>query len=84
VRTAWQSLGRVDYGLKSSESGNIQFRRSLYVARGVRAGELASPDNVRSVRPGYGLACRHFDDAIGKRFRGDFPAGTPLAWDMLE
>lgn len=83
VRVAWESLGRVDYGLKSSESGNVQFRRSLYVARDVRAGDPVTPENVRSVRPGYGLACKHLDEVMNRRFTAAFRAGTPLAWDML-
>ena len=84
ARVAWEALGRVDYGLKSCEQGNVKFRRSLYVTRDVRAGEVAGPDNVRSVRPGYGLACKHLDEVLGQRFTRNVAAATPLEWDMFQ
>ena len=84
ARTAWDALGKVDYGLKSIEQGNVKFRRSLYVCADVRAGDIASAQNVKSVRPGYGLACRHLDEVLGKAFTRDYPYGTPLAWEMIQ
>lgn len=83
ARGAWDALGRVDYGIKSGEQANVKFRRSLYIVRNVKAGEIAGPDNVRSIRPGYGLACKHLDRVAGMAFSGDFEAGTPLDWDCL-
>lgn len=84
ARTAWSALGAIDYGLKSSERGNLKFRRSLYITRNVRAGERIGPDNVRSVRPGFGLAPKHLDAVIGATFAVDAEAGTPLAWDHVD
>ena len=81
---AWRALGRVDYGLKSGERGNLKFRRSLYVSRDVRAGEIASPENVRSVRPGYGLPCKSLNQVMGRTFVRDVPFSTALNWEMLE
>ena len=66
ARTAWESLGRVDYGRKSSEQGNVQFRRSLYWVRDLEAGEVVTPDAVRSVRPGHGLPPKRLDELIGR------------------
>ena len=83
VRTAWEALGSVNYSRKSGETGNVKFRRSLYVTRDVRAGDVADPSNVRSVRPGYGLPCRDFDEVMGKPFVTDVKAGTALAWSHL-
>lgn len=83
VRTAWQAVGRVDYGRKSSEQGNVQFRRSLYVVRDVAEGEALTTDNVRSVRPGYGLAPKHLDRVLGCRASRAIPANTALREDML-
>lgn len=83
ARTAWQSLGRVDYGRKSSELGNALFRRSLYIVKDVAAGEPFTDDNLRSIRPGYGLAPKHLDRFIGQPASRDLQRGTALAWDML-
>ncbi|MGN6621340.1 MAG: pseudaminic acid synthase [Sphingomonas sp.] len=67
ARTAWEALGRVDYGRKSSEQGNVQFRRSLYFVQDLKAGDVITADSVRSVRPGFGLAPKYLDEVIGKR-----------------
>src|SRR5690606_12962740 len=67
ARTAWEALGRVDYGRKSSEQGNVQFRRSLYFVKDLKAGDVITPDAVRSVRPGFGLAPKHLNLVIGRR-----------------
>jgi N-acetylneuraminate synthase len=83
-RDAWTALGRVNYGHKPSEQANAQFRRSLYVVADVKAGEAITDANVRSIRPGYGLAPKHFPDVLGRRAKADLKRGTPLAWDMVE
>lgn len=80
-RTAWQALGAVDYGLKSSEQGNIKFRRSLYFVRDMQAGDTVTTDAIRSVRPGYGLAPKHLDALLGKTLKRAVAACTPVAWD---
>ena len=80
-RTAWQALGAVDYGLKSSEQGNIKFRRSLYFVRDMQAGETIDAGAIRSVRPGYGLAPKHFDALLGKTLKRPVSACTPVSWD---
>jgi pseudaminic acid synthase len=84
ARTAWDALGRVDYGIKSSERANVQFRRSLYFVRSLAAGQAVSSDDIRSVRPGFGLAPKHFDAVLGKRARIAVAANTPVRWDLLE
>lgn len=78
ARTAWQALGRVDYGRKSSEQGNVQFRRSLYFVKDLKAGDMVTADAVRSVRPGFGLAPKHLDSVIGARLKADVSANTPV------
>ena len=83
ARTAWSALGRVDYGRKSSEVGNAQFRRSLYFVKALQAGDTIAADAVRSVRPGFGLAPKFLDDVIGRRAARDIAANTPVAWDTL-
>lgn len=83
VRTAWSALGRIDYGLKSSEQANAKFRRSLYFVKDLDSGEVISADAVRSVRPGYGLAPKHLDSVIGRRLARAVKANTPVSWDCL-
>lgn len=82
--TAWRALGKVDYGRKSSEQGNVKFRRSLYVVKDVRAGELFTKENVRSIRPGYGLAPKFYEEVLGRNARVDIKGGTALCWDQIQ
>jgi len=84
ARTAWEALGRVDYGRKSSEVGNVKFRRSLYFVKPLKAGEVVTADAVRSVRPGYGLAPKHLERVLGRRLLRDVGFATPVAWDLLD
>jgi N-acetylneuraminate synthase len=82
-KDAWRALGVVGYDLKGSENGSIVFRRSLYVVQDVDAGQPLSKDNVRSIRPGYGLPPRHLDAVLGKVATRPLKRGEALAWDML-
>jgi N-acetylneuraminate synthase len=83
ARTAWEALGTVDYGRKSSERSNVVFRRSLYYVKPLKAGEVVTPDAIRSVRPGYGAAPKHWDRIVGRRLRRDIEAETPVSLDDL-
>lgn len=76
IRTAWDALGCIDYGCKSSESGNIKFRRSLYVVKDIKVGDLITKENIRSIRPGFGLPPKKINSIIGKPALVDIPAGT--------
>ena len=78
VRTAWDALGKVDYGRKSSEQGNVQFRRSLYWVRDLDAGEVVDATALRSVRPGYGLAPKYLDEVLGLLLARPVSAKTPV------
>ena len=84
TRTAWEALGRVDYGRKSSERGNAVFRRSLYFVRDLAAGEVITPDSVRSVRPGFGAAPKHLEAILGRRVNVAVRAETPVQLDQIE
>lgn len=84
LRTAWEARGRIDYGCKSSEAGNVQFRRSLYFVEDLEAGAIIPPSAVRSVRPGYGLPPKNIDDVIGARLRVPVRANTPVRAESLE
>ncbi|OEE67942.1 pseudaminic acid synthase [Enterovibrio norvegicus FF-33] len=80
---AWQALGQADYQLKDAEKANVQFRRSLYISDDIKAGDKFTAQNVRSVRPGFGLAPKYYDDVIGKTASADIAFGTALRWDMV-
>lgn len=81
--TAWDALGAANYGRKSSEIGNVQFRRSLYFVKDLPAGAIVPPDAVRSVRPGYGLAPKHLDRVVGAVLKRPAEANTPVRSDHL-
>ena len=83
-RSAWEALGEASYSLKGSEAGNVIFRRSLYAVADIAAGEAVTPHNVRSIRPGYGLAPKHLPEILGRRAAKDIPRGTPIDWILLE
>jgi pseudaminic acid synthase len=79
----WQAMGTVTYGPTMSEKPSMQFRRSLYVAQDMWAGDAFTPENLRIVRPGLGLPPKHFDDLLGRRINRDARKGTALSWDMV-
>lgn len=84
AKTAWQVLGQVDYGRKSSEQGNVQFRRSLYFATDAKAGEMITADMIKSVRPGYGLAPKYYDEIMGKTLSTDVQYGLAVKWEHIQ
>lgn len=79
---AWKSLGRVQYGPTTAETSSIQFRRSLFVVRDMKAGDEFTDKNVRSIRPGMGLAPKYLAKILGRAASIDLEKGTPLDWDM--
>jgi sialic acid synthase SpsE len=83
-RTAWTALGKVSYELEASEKGNKTFRRSLYAVQDIPAGGRLTAENVRSIRPGYGLPPKHLPEVLGRRAGRAIARGTPLAWSLIE
>lgn len=83
-RDAWSALGEVNYMVKESEKGNRAFRRSLYVVADVAEGEVFTSGNVRSIRPGYGLAPKRLPEVLGRTAKQAIARGTALKWDMVE
>jgi N-acetylneuraminate synthase len=83
VRTTEKALGEVQYGVSETESQSRIFRRSLFVVQDMKAGEIFTTQNVRSIRPGHGLHTRHLDDILGRCAIGNIKRGTPLVWDLV-
>lgn len=83
TRRAWQGLGRVRYGATDAEKKSLQFRRSLYVVKDLGAGDALTPDSVRAIRPGLGLAPKYIEQIIGRKVKSAVRQGTPLSWDLL-
>ena len=81
--TAWASLGRIGYDLKSSEEQSLTFRRSLIVVRDIGKGAELTKKNVRSIRPGQGLPPKLLPKILGRKASRDLPRGTPLDWTMI-
>ena len=83
VRSVEQALGRVNYQVTERELASRAFRRSLFVAEDVRAGEPFTARNVRSVRPAHGLHTRYLEEILGRPAARDVKKGTPLSWDLV-
>lgn len=84
ARNAWQALGQVDYGRKSSEQGNVKFRRSLYFVKRLKSGDMITADALRSVRPGFGLAPKYLDEVVGSILVADVDYGTPVSRELFK
>lgn len=84
TKDAWRALGKVDYGRKSSEIGNVKFRRSLYFIKDMKIGDTVTANCIKSVRPGYGLEPKHFDQLLGKKVVINADRNTAVKWDYFE
>ncbi|WP_299701112.1 pseudaminic acid synthase [uncultured Pontibacter sp.] len=80
---AWQALGRVQYGVQRAEEKSRLFKRSVYAAKDIEVGEVLTKENIRVIRPGLGLAPKHYEDLLGKTATQAIKAGTPFSWDMV-
>lgn len=79
----WQAVGQVSYGPTSAEMKSLAFRRSLYIAQDLQAGELLTRENLRCVRPGFGLAPKHLDSLAGPARWAGGEGHIPMAWSLL-
>lgn len=81
---AWQALGQVSYGPTEAEKKSIQFRRSLYVVKDLKPGDLLTHESVRAIRPGLGLPTKYLEVVLGKKVNRNLNRGTALSWDAIE
>lgn len=80
---AWKGLGNIQYSASLDEKKSLQFRRSLYIAQDLQAGDVLSAENMRAVRPGKGLPPKYYDILLGKKVNQPLKKGTPLSWELL-
>lgn len=80
---AWESLGEIKYGPTKEEKKSLLFRRSLYIAEDMIAGEIFTEKNLRIIRPGFGLPPKYYDIIIGRKVTKDVNKGTPISWDLV-
>ena len=83
AKNAWESLGQIKYGILKSEHNSIKYKRSLYVSKNVKKGDIVNEENIRIIRPGYGLNPRYYDQVIGREFKKNIVKGTPLDWKFI-
>ena len=84
IRLIEKVLGRADYKLSAKQAESLKERRSLFVSKDIKKGDIFDETNIKSVRPAYGLNTRHYENIIGRRAVRDIPFATPLSWDMVE
>lgn len=84
VRNAEKALGKVTYELSEKSKKSREFSRSLFVAKDMKKGEVFTEENIRSVRPGFGLPPKHFKDILGKKSSQSITRGTPLDWKLID
>jgi pseudaminic acid synthase len=84
VRDTEKLMGKVTYDLSPKSLKSREFSRSLFISEEVKSGDIITPKNVRSVRPGFGLAPKHLKEILGKTFKADYVKGTPMAWELIQ
>ena len=80
---AWQALGKISYGVTEAEKKSLIFRRSLYISQDMKKGDILTPANLRSIRPGSGLPPKYYNILLGKRIGRDVKAGQPMQWNLI-
>ncbi|GEL78480.1 pseudaminic acid synthase [Tenuibacillus multivorans] len=83
AKRSWQSLGTVTYGPTESESDSKKYRRSLYVTEDLKKGDVLTAENLKAIRPGYGLSPKYIDVLLGKQVNQNIKKGTPVTWDLI-
>ncbi|MBL4865185.1 MAG: pseudaminic acid synthase [Pseudomonadales bacterium] len=83
TKIAWESIGKVSYARSSGEEESARFRRSLYAVKDITAGETLTEENIRSIRPGFGIAPKYYDEVIGKKATKAIAYGTALSFDSI-
>tara|TARA_B100000963_G_scaffold126537_1_gene110430 strand:+ start:2809 stop:3855 length:1047 start_codon:yes stop_codon:yes gene_type:complete len=83
TREAQECIGKVNYELKGDEKSMVKFRRSLYAVKDIKSGEKFTKENIRRIRPGFGIQPKFYDEILGKTAKDDIQFGTALRWDLV-
>lgn len=84
TKRAWQAMGSITYGGSAQEEKSKQYRRSIYVSEDIKQGQIVSPQNLKIVRPAFGLQPKYWEQILGRKAQSDLPKGTPLKWEHLK
>ena len=80
-KRAWEAKGIINYGPTKKETKSLIFRRSIYVVKDIKKGELFTEENIKSIRPGLGLPIKYISKVIGRKASKNLQKGTPISWD---
>lgn len=80
---AWQALGKITYGATEREKPSLKHRRSLYISKDLKQGDVLTRDNIKAIRPGMGLPTKYLDELLGRKVSKDVAKGTPLTWEVI-
>ncbi len=83
-KLAWEALGKASYEMKDIEEENIKFRRSIYVVKDINKGDIFTEENIRRIRPGFGLEPKYYDEILGLKSTKDIECGTAIKWNHIE
>ncbi len=83
-KKAWNAIGSVKYGPTESEINSLAFKRSIYIVKNIKKGDVLTTENLRVIRPGYGLSPKFFKNVLGMRINKKVEEGTPLSWDLMK
>ena len=84
TKKAWKSMGSSDFKRASAEKSSLAFRRSIYFTEDLKKGDTISENNIKRIRPGFGLKPKYFSELIGKKLAHDVERGDPVLWDCLD
>ena len=84
IRTLEKALGTEEYVLTDTQKLEHNGSRSLFVVKDIKAGEVLTPDNIRSIRPGIGMHTKHYEEVLGRHAKSDLKKGTPLQWELID
>lgn len=84
IRLAEKALGKISYELTKEQQKEREHARSLFAVRDINKGEIFSKENVKSIRPGFGMPPKYYEDILGKKAKETIKKGTPMRWELVD